>query len=100
MVFYRYRRKKKRKRTENKNILGAFDWDRAITKEIKEDSTEFSVNSAFFPSLVLETVAQSPPGSGTGLIPLFLPRQEKAADQELINSKLCKEKRLFPAIIS
>ena len=80
------KRKQENNGSEKKEKLGAFDWDQekdviTSSKDLNESSE--LVNSALISFLVLDTVVQSPPGSGAGLIPLFLPRQEKTADQEL-----------------
>ena len=61
----------------------SFDWD-VPSKGLETVPKSNSVLDSF---LVLDGVIQSPPGSGTGLIPLFLPRQERMASQDLIQLK-------------
>ena len=73
----RVRRRKQTKSAEKRRR--SFDWD-APSKGLETVPKSKSVLASF---LVLDGVIQSPPGSGAGLIPLFLPRQEKTADQEL-----------------
>ena len=65
----------------------SFDWDRNSAKRIKSiDPIKFGttkVKSTLSSFLVLAANIRTPPGSGAGLIPLYLPRQEKMSEQEL-----------------
>ena len=56
----------------------SFDWD-ALAKGLEIVPNSKSVLDSF---LVLDDAIQSPPGSGAGLIPLFLPYQERMASQD------------------
>ena len=83
----RGRGRKKRKRKKNKqygteDTPGSFDWDTASSGSGQEIGSENS-NSTLIFFLVPDIAIWTPPGSGAGLIPLYLPRQERMTKQEL-----------------
>ena len=81
------RRRKKKKHKQSGDKPKSFDWDTASSKSGHMIGGKYS-NSAFIFFLVPDITIWTPPGSGTGLIPLCLPRQERMVNQELtqINS--------------
>ena len=83
----RGRGKKKRKwKKQNQNKTEdkpeSFDWDVASLGSGHENGGKNSKSTLIY-FLVPDIVIQTPPGSGVGLIPLHLPRQEWMANQEL-----------------
>ena len=79
-------RKKRKKHKQSESESGSekeekpksFDWDAASSSSGGKNS-----NSTLIFFLVPDIVIRTPPGSGMGLIPPYLPRQEKMANQEL-----------------
>ena len=80
------RRKRKKHKQSNEEKPESFDWDRdgVSSKSGHENGGKKSnSNSTLIFFLVPDIAIRTPPGSGTGLIPLYLPRQEKMTNQEL-----------------
>ena len=77
-------RKKRRKKKQNNNEEKpeSFDWDTASSKSGHANGGK-NLNSTLIYFLVPDIVIRTPPGSGAGLIPLYLPRPERMANQEL-----------------
>ena len=87
-------RRKKRKKSqtlETEDKLESFDWEKASSgsdhgsknHESGHVNGKNSLNSTLIFFVVPDIVIQTPPGSGVGLIPLHLPRQEWMANQEI-----------------
>ena len=85
------RKKKKQNRTEDKP--DSFEWEAAFSGSGHANGIENS-NSTLISLLVPVGAIRTPPGSGAGLIPLYLPRQEKMANQEL-NQLNSQQRRVF-----
>ena len=87
---YRPKRGKGRIKTKQEDAAEepeSFDWERQFSGQEKAivpaKAVKVISNSTLDSFLVLVIVIRTPPGSGAGLIPLHLPRQEKRAKQEL-----------------
>ena len=67
----------------------SFNLDGDSSKRIKsiDPARITKEKSTLYSFLVLGTDIWTPPGSGAGLIPLHLPRQERMSDQELTQLK-------------
>ena len=78
-------RKKRKKNIQSKSEdkLDSFDWETASSRSGHAIGEEKDSNSTLIFFLVPDIVIRTPPGSGMGLIPPYLPRQEKMANQEL-----------------
>ena len=77
-------RRKRQKQSENEDKPESFDWDVASSKSCQEIGGRNSKpNSALISFVVPDIAIWTPPGSGMGLIPPYLPRQEKMTNQEL-----------------
>ena len=81
------KKKKKHKQRNSEDKPGSFDWDTVSSKSGHANGGKNSSNSTLIYFMVPDIVIRTPPGSGTGLIPLCLPRQEKMANQELTQLK-------------
>ena len=83
----RGKKKKKKKHQQNKTAAPeSFDWEVAYSGSGHENGEKDS-NSALIYFLVPNYVIRTPPGSGAGLIPLYLPRQERMTNQGLTQLK-------------
>ena len=71
------KRRKKHHQNKNEDKPESFDWDTASS------GSEKTSNSTLIYFVVPDTAIWTPPGSGTGLIPLCLPRQERMVNQGL-----------------
>ena len=81
------KKRKKNKQSKSEDKLDSFDWETASSRSGHAIGEEKDSNSTLIYFLVPDIVIWTPPGSGTGLIPLCLPCQERMANQELIQLK-------------
>ena len=80
----RGKKKKKKKHQQNKTAVPeSFDWEKAYSGSGHANGEEKNSNSALTYFLVPDIAIWTPPGSGKGLIPLCLPRQERMVNQGL-----------------
>ena len=80
------KKKKKKKKHHHQNktaVPESFDRETAYSGSGHANGEEKNSNSALTYFLVPDIAIWTPPGSGTGLIPLCLPRQERMVNQGL-----------------